>query len=198
MADTTKKHLYWWFILIIFLLGIVTFANIIDHTEKEQTVKEDISALPFYKKMAKEELKEKMVQSHKTPEVIAAALIMQDFGITPQEKEDAVLSSRFESGVVEAIALEQNFKSAESLKLSILNRTVGFMKAMNALDDVSQATLIVQAPLTDRYGNVENGDVMVVLMSKETLNKINFENFNPGNLSFVADSYWEHPALSLP
>ena len=50
---------------------------------------------------------------------------------------------------------------------------------------------------TDRYGNVENGDVIVVIFSKETLNKINFHHFNAKNLSAVADSYWEHPAFSV-
>lgn len=193
-----KQYTYhrWWFILVTLFLVIVIMANIGDDKEKVETVKVDISSLPFYKKMAKEELKEKMTQSYKTPDVVAAEIIMKDFGTTAEERENAVLSSRFESGVVEAIAIEENFKSAKSLKLSILQRTVDFMKAMSVLDDVTQATFIVQAPLTDRYGNVENGDVMVVVMSKETLTKINFENFYAENLSFVADSYWEHPALS--
>ena len=196
--DEMKQYTYhrWWFILVTLFLVIVIMANIGNDKEKVETVKVDISSLPFYKKMAKEELKEKMTQSYKTPDVVAAEIIMKDFGTTAEERENAVLSSRFESGVVEAIAIEENFKSAKSLKLSILQRTVDFMKAMSVLDDVTQATFIVQAPLTDRYGNVENGDVMVVVMSKETLTKINFENFYAENLSFFADSYWEHPALS--
>lgn len=198
MEDDTQKNTYqrWWFILLILFFGIIIIENIVDNTEEVETVKVDISTLPFYNKMAKEELKEKMAQSHKTPEVVAAEIIMKDFGTTNLEKENAVLSSRFEGGVVETIALEENFKSAESLKRSIWYSTVDFMKAMNSQDEVIQATLIVQAPLTDHYGNVENGDVMVVLMSKETLNKINFNNFNAENISAVADSYWEHPALS--
>ena len=198
MADHTQQPFYqrWGFILCLLFLGIVIFVNIFDHTEKAETANVDVTNTPFYKKMAKEELKEKMAQSNKTPEVIAAEIIMNNFGTTNIEKENAVLSSRFESGVVETIALEEKFASAESLKRSMLYTTVEFMKAMNAQDEVTQATLIVQAPLTDRFGNVEIGDVMVVIMSRETLNKINFKNFHAENLPAVADSYWEHPALS--
>ena len=198
-VGNTQKPMYqrWWFILLILFLGIVIIENIVDHTDNAETVQVDISALPFYKKIAKEELKEKMAQNDKTPEVIAAEIIMQDFGTTNSEKESAVLSSRFESGVVETIALVENFESAKSLNQSLLYSTVNFMKAMNSQKEVTQATLIVQAPLTDRYGNVENGDVMIVLMSRETLNKINFNNFNVENVTAVADSYWEHPALSV-
>jgi len=198
LRHETQKPIYqrWWFILVILLLGVVTIENIVNHTETIATVKSDISTLPYYKKIEKEELKEKMAQIHRTPEAIAAEIIMWDFGTTNLAKESAVLSSRFENGVVETIALAEDFESPQSLKHSLMSSTVDFMKAMNSTKEVTQATLIVQAPLTDRYGNVENGDVMLVLMSRETLNKINFNNFKADNLSAIADSYWEHPALS--
>lgn len=198
LQDYTQKPIYQrsWFIALALLLGIVLIVKIVGPTEKVETVKNDISSTPFYKKMAKEEFNEKMAQNQSTPEVIAAKIVRKDFGTTNLAKENAVLSSRFENGVVETIALEENFKSAKALKSSILNCTLEFMKAMNALAEVEQATLIVQAPLTDPYGNVENGDIMIILMSRETLNKINFNHFNAKNISAVADSYWEHPALT--
>jgi len=187
----------WWFILFILFFGIGIIGYFVIHTERTETDNTEVTYSPFYKKMAKEELEEKMTQNHKSPEVIAAEIIIQNFGTTNKEKENAVVSSRFESGVLETIALEEKIKSAKSIKRSFLYSTVEFMKVMKLQDEVTQATLIVQAPLTDRYGNVENGDVMIVLMSKETLNKINFNNFNVENITAVADSYWEHPALSV-
>ena len=199
MADKTQQPMYqrWGFILFILFFGIGIIGYFVIHTERTETDNTEVTYSPFYKKMAKEELEEKMTQNHKSPEVIAAELIMKHFGTTSEEKEKAVVSSRFESTVVETIALEENVQSAQSLKRSSLYNIVEFMKAMKVLDEVSQATLIIQAPLTDRFGNVENGDVIVVLMSKETLNKINFNNFNAENVTAVADSYWEHPALSV-
>lgn len=181
---------------MIIVLGIGIVENIVDSGEKAETEVVEAATSPFYEKMAKEELKEKMAENQMTPEVIAAKTIMENFGSTAMEKERALVSSKFENGVVEGIALEENVLSAESLKHSSLYSTVDFMKAMKAQEDVTQATLIVQAPLADPYGNVENGDVLIVIMSRETLNKINFNNFQPKHLSFVADSYWEHPVLS--
>jgi len=198
LADKTQQPIYqrWGFILFILFLGIGIIGYFVIPTEKTETDNMEVTYSPFYKKMAKEELEEKMTQSDKSPEVIAAEIIIKNFGTTNKEKENAVVSSRFESGVLETVALEEKIKSAKSIKRSFLYSTVEFMKVMKLQDEVTQATLIVQAPLTDRYGNVENGDVMIVLMSRETLNKINFNNFNVENLSVVADSYWEHPTLS--
>lgn len=199
MADKTQQPIYqrWGFILFILFLGIGIIGYFVIPTEKTETDNMEVTYSLFYKKMAKEELEEKMTQSDKSPEVIAAEIIIKNFGTTNKEKENAVVSSRFESGVLETIALEEKIKSAKSIKRSFLYSTVEFMKVMKLQDEVTQATLIVQAPLTDRYGNVENGDVMIVLMSRETLNKINFNNFNVENVTAVADSYWEHPALSV-
>ena len=198
MIDETQKPIYqrWWFILFLVFLGIGIILYSVIHTEKTETDSIDVADIIFYKKMEKEELKEKMTQSHMNPEVIAAEIIMKNFGTTYIEKENAVVSSRFESGILETIALEERIISTKTTRHSFLYNTVEFMKVMKSQEEVTQATLIVQAPLTDRYGNVENGDVMIVLMSRETLNKINFNNFKADNLSAVADSYWEHPALS--
>lgn len=198
MIDETQKPIYqrWWFILFLVFLGIGIILYSVIHTEKTETDSIDAADIIFYKKMEKEELKEKMMQSHMNPEVIAAEIIMKNFGTTYIEKENAVVSSRFESGILETIALEERIISTKTTRHSFLYNTVEFMKVMKSQEEVTQATLIVQAPLTDRYGNVENGDVMIVLMSRETLNKINFNNFKADNLSAVADSYWEHPALS--
>lgn len=198
MIDETQKPIYqrWWFILFLVFLGIGIILYSVIHTEKTETDSIDVADTIFYKKMEKEELKEKMTQSHMNPEVIAAEIIMKNFGTTYIEKENAVVSSRFESGILETIALEERIISTKTTRHSFLYNTVEFMKVMKSQEEVTQATLIVQAPLTDRYGNVENGDVMIVLMSRETLNKINFNNFKADNLSAVADSYWEHPALS--
>ena len=198
LPDNPQQPFYqhWVFILFVLFLGIAFVVVMVNQQENSQTVQAAVPASPFYKKLEKEELKEKMAQPNKTPEVAAAENVMKNFGTTNIEKENAVLSSRFESGVVETITLVENFKSPESLQRSLLYKVGDFMKAMKSEEEVTQATLIVQAPLSDRYGNVENGDVMVVILSKETLNKINFNHFNAKNLPFVADSFWEHPALS--
>lgn len=120
MIDETQKPIYqrWWFILFIVFLGIGIILYSVIHTEITEIVSIDVADTMFYKKMEKEELKEKMMQNHKNPEVIAAEIIMKNFGTTYIEKENAVVSSRFESGILETIALEERIISAQSTKHS--------------------------------------------------------------------------------
>lgn len=51
-------------------------------------------------------------------------------------------------------------------------------------------------PMSDIYGRVKDEEVMYVELSKETWNKVNWDNFLGDNLKTVADSYYEHPALN--
>lgn len=190
MEDNLKTPIYkrWWVILIAVYFGIGVIGTVLTNGSEAAELNTTASVV-------KQVTKEHINEHYKTPpDVVAAELIEKKFG--SNNNENAVISAKFESGVIEVIALEENFLSAETAKRTFLENTVAFMEAMKAQTDVTQATLIVQAPLSDRYGNVENGDVMIVIMSRETLEKIHFENFQVNNLSSVADSYWEHPALS--
>ncbi|MBM7838338.1 hypothetical protein JOC54_001594 [Alkalihalobacillus xiaoxiensis] len=53
-----------------------------------------------------------------------------------------------------------------------------------------------QMPLVDTYGNEEDGEVLRINLSGETLDMLNFDNFLYDNLPSVADTYWEHPTFS--
>lgn len=48
----------------------------------------------------------------------------------------------------------------------------------------------------DQYGNEKKDNVMKITLNRETLDKINYDNFLHNNLPKVANQYWEHPALS--
>lgn len=47
----------------------------------------------------------------------------------------------------------------------------------------------------DKYGNRNMSDMLSVWLDTDTLAKINWLNFDPGNLPKVADFYLEHPGL---
>lgn len=51
-------------------------------------------------------------------------------------------------------------------------------------------------PLVDQYGKESIDRVMLVTVARKTWEKIEWDNFLKENLSKIADSYWEHPALS--
>ena len=52
-----------------------------------------------------------------------------------------------------------------------------------------------QVELTDKLGNKEYGPVIRIDITKETLDKINWDNFDYNNLPEVADDYWQHQAI---
>ena len=182
-----KKPIYkkWWFITIMVFLVLSVIGALTDDGETEN-VKEEV--VPVVKKEEPKVIK--------TPESVSADFIRKNFGTNKDEKKKAVISTKFENGVVEATALEVTFWSPKSAKRSFLDNTKDYMEQMKKFDDVQTATLIVHVPLTDQYGNEKNGEVLRVTMNRETLDKINFENFNIENIEQVADEYKEHPALS--
>ncbi|MEK5332031.1 hypothetical protein [Lysinibacillus sp. FSL W8-0992] len=50
-------------------------------------------------------------------------------------------------------------------------------------------------PLVDTYGNEKDGIVMSFEINKETLNKINWDNFLTDNIPNVVNNYFEHQAF---
>lgn len=50
-------------------------------------------------------------------------------------------------------------------------------------------------PLVDAYGNSKEDTVLKIMLTKETLDKINFEQFDKDNFSVIADEFYQHPAL---
>ncbi|MEX3621835.1 hypothetical protein [Viridibacillus arvi] len=70
------------------------------------------------------------------------------------------------------------------------------LEPISKLDDVEVVTINWLFPLVDAYGNEKDGDIMRIELSKKTLSKINWKNFDYRNFESIADSYWEHPALS--
>lgn len=195
MAENSKDPFYqrWWFIILTIILGVGIIENLFDDSKQAEIERAEAIATAFQEEAVKEEI----VENKPTPDVIAAYMIKKKFGSTKEEREKTVVSTEYESGVVEAIISATKVSSAKTFKHSSLTSAVDYMELMKSQPNITQATFIVQAPLTDPFGNVKTGDVMIVLMSRETLDKINFKHFIAGNLSKVADSYWEHPVLTI-
>ena len=62
-------------------------------------------------------------------------------------------------------------------------------------EDFSTIYIEYQGEFVDDYGESSKNRAIVYDISKETVEKINFENFIIDKMPDVADNYWEHPAL---
>ncbi|MDZ5782071.1 hypothetical protein [Marinococcus luteus] len=90
--------------------------------------------------------------------------------------------------------LGDNFTKNMILKNSHMNVT-------NMLEDfkktnISSIYFEAETTFTDEYGEESQGKATTYDFNKETINQINYDNFDYDNLPGVADSYWEHPDFS--
>lgn len=73
--------------------------------------------------------------------------------------------------------------------------TLELIEELSKIKEVDTVSILWSLPLTDTYGNESDGKVMNMEFSRETLDKINFDNVNMGDIPDMADSYNLHNAL---
>lgn len=82
------------------------------------------------------------------------------------------------------------------IKTGMLMDTKDILQTLQPRDDISEITFFWSFPLVDAYGNTSEDTIMKINISKETLDKINFERFDYNSIPDIADDYFEHTALS--
>ena len=73
--------------------------------------------------------------------------------------------------------------------------TEGILKEVAKSEDVELLHIEFLGSFIDKYGNTGIDTLAWYEFSRETIEKINFTNFNPKNIGLIADSYFEHPAF---
>ncbi|WP_088105226.1 hypothetical protein [Halalkalibacter urbisdiaboli] len=86
--------------------------------------------------------------------------------------------------------------TANMMKKGMWIDSIGLLEQLNDNFDIQEVAFRWQLPLTDEFGNTENGEVLRINLYGDTIDKINFDGFLHDNLPSVADEYWEHPAFS--
>ncbi|QUG86889.1 hypothetical protein GSN03_15005 [Bacillus nitratireducens] len=74
--------------------------------------------------------------------------------------------------------------------------TVSILKDLSNEKNISEITFFYKYPLIDAYGNEKKDTVMKINLNRDTLDKINFDNFPHDNLPKISNEYWEHPAFN--
>ncbi|AMQ06523.1 MULTISPECIES: hypothetical protein [Sporosarcina] len=69
------------------------------------------------------------------------------------------------------------------------------LKPISEMKEVDGVIIHWLYPLVDQYGNEKDGEVMVFNIERETLDKINWDNFLTDNFPKVVNDYFEHPAF---
>jgi len=74
--------------------------------------------------------------------------------------------------------------------------TADVLQEMKDMDEIETVDFNIVFPMQDKYGETSDDIVMKFSFSKETRERINWENFVTDNLPEIADSYWQHPAFN--
>ncbi|MBY0037141.1 hypothetical protein H7U08_11240 [Bacillus cereus] len=88
-----------------------------------------------------------------------------------------------------------NLKNAND-KVLTWNGTTNILKKLSKEKEIQKVVLVWKAELTDTYGNKKSDPVMKMNIDRESLDKINFKNFDHNNIPNVVKDYWEHPAYN--
>lgn len=96
-----------------------------------------------------------------------------------------------DNGVVNLYMIASDYASKDSLTY----HTVNIMEKVKGRDDYSKLGIRYKMNLYDKKGNAESNLIMVVDISKDTVDSINYENFITSNLPDLADGFFVHPVL---
>ena len=161
-----------------------------ERLEKEQAEKEQ------KEKEQKEKEQEVETEDPKEPELTTEEQIEQ----LANEHLDQVDDFRYVEGVEEGTEyISVNAQISDNLTTNMTRK--GFiMNIKNFVESIKNESFGEvyvggYADMVDQYGNESNYEVISFSMSKETVDKINFDNISIENFENVADNINVHPAL---
>lgn len=103
-----------------------------------------------------------------------------------------VKSVKFDDGIV---FIDINTNAHIGSKSTLLKDAAQVMEPISKIKKVKSIQLRFFAPLTDQYGKQTNDKVMFINMNRETLDKIEWKNFNYENIPEVANMYDQHESM---
>lgn len=86
--------------------------------------------------------------------------------------------------------------SNKDMKITFLNNAAEAFPIVFKDSKVEKAMVTIKTTFVDEYGKKYDDDGIRVMLTRETYEKITWENFNVENFEQVADSLYTHPALS--
>ena len=132
-----------------------------------------------------------------TPEKRITSFINKELGKeTNNDKKRIVSVENTGSGFAIVLNADSNL-TTNLTRTSMLIDASDIFEELQGYDDITGDVVVAfMLDLVDQYGNTETGRVLSIRLTHETLEKINFENFNYDNYKNIAEPYLEHRAIS--
>lgn len=185
-----KKPFYkrWWFIalVVVFIIGAIGG----DADDDEEVVEEDTEEVAEAPTEEAEEDVEEPEEPEDTFDNQFEAAAHEVFGDNLEE----LYVSDEENPVVEVTAMLQSNLTMNMTRESANMDIRDYLESVEN-EAFSEISFYFDTTLVDQYGNEEVQNVIDSIFTKETVDNINFENFNRENIPNVADYWWTHTAI---
>lgn len=182
MKGKEKKIIWkrWWMIAIYVFVGLIVLGSFLPDTENNEADEKTDNSIPLT-------IEEQIQQD-----------VQKVLGTSNRKDIERLMDLNYiETNKVVNIKWNLNDNLyLDWVKSQALKDVVELSELIYKKYDVELIQFMGYFPLVDKYGNSENSVVLKVSISKETANKINWDNFVAENLPNVADSYYLHPSLS--
>ncbi|MFS0780112.1 hypothetical protein [Bacillus sp. 1P06AnD] len=188
-----KKGLKIFLIVIGIFVGVSVLSYLFADDENKQKMEAEEAAGHVKQKESKSEHKEK----NKSVEEQVTSDLKDKLGAKSNNKEKRIVSLEYTKtdGYLKLTVAGDNSLSKKDTKYAQLNLATKAFPILFKNKDVKKVMLRIQLPLVDTYGTKKNEDVVRIVLTRETNDKITWKNFDPNNFSEVAESYYVHLAL---
>lgn len=213
-SGTRWKMVFACFVYLTIIGGIAgTFKD--KKKDSQQTIADVENERKEAIKKAQDEDKAKADKEKKKQEKEVAAQPVEKKEESLEDKVKKLASNEFGKEKVESVKVNDNLGtedtndkivlitaeakenvSANFTKKGMWIATISILKDLKDEKNISEISFFYKYPLVDQYGNEKKDNVMKITLNRETLDKINYDNFIHNNLPKIVNQYWEHPALS--
>lgn len=153
--------------------------------EKKEREKEEKTAAPTEKQPAPlEEKLNKITQNKVGKKNVESIKLNDNLGTEAPNDKIALIT----------LSGKDNLTS-NMIKKGMWKDTSDMLKDIAKEKDISEVVFFWKFELEDTYGNKKNENVMKITYNRETIDKINFDNFSFNNIPTTANQYWQHPAV---
>ena len=166
-----------------------------EKTEKKETKKADDDKKANKKDKPKEEKADKNDKKDETAEELTDADRIKAV-VAKEISEDRIEDVTYFDGYTTLKIRAQDNLTANMIQRSMWIDAGDIFEALKDAKYDGTAAIMFMFEMTTQYGESKDAKVMSIELSPETLDKIDFDNFDVGNFPDVSDNYFQHPSFN--
>lgn len=171
--------------------------------EQKAKEKKEAEAKAKEEKVAKEKAEadaKAKEEANKTPLQKVEEIIIDKLGKKNNMDNDKISSMEDISEAQDGSYIIARLNADENLTNNLTKKgmwydSIDVFEPISKLETTNKIVLQWQLPLTDAYGETEDGVVMTIDLERDQLDKIKWDNFNGKNFEVISNNYFLHPAL---